>query len=160
MTVKLPFNINAGILEYTHADKTLRPLYTKGLLTISKADSVDEEDDGMDILNFKWKPLDTTSGEDHPDPVEKVLFPGEQIIVPYTHLKSSKQFPNSLIYLLTFSSGEVVPFYIQEQDTSSKVDTYELNKDGHKGDGFRKTLMNMNEDLINIFTSIIKGDYE
>ena len=61
MTVKLPFNINAGILDYNPSDKTVRPLYTKGLLTISKADSLDEDDDGMDILNFKWKPLDTVS---------------------------------------------------------------------------------------------------
>ncbi|CAI8500623.1 unnamed protein product [Hanseniaspora opuntiae] len=131
MTVKLPFNINAGIMDYNPSDKTVRPLL--------------------------WTQIQEKTTQRL---VEKVLFPGEQIIVPYTHLKSSKQFPNSLIYLLTFSSGEVVPFYIQEQDASSKVDTYELNKDGHKGDGFRNTLMSINDDLINIFTSIIKGDYE
>lgn len=160
MTVKLPFKINAGLLDYNPSDQTVRPLYTKGLLTISKADSLNEDDDGMDILNFKWEPLDTGSGGDHLEAVEKVLFPGEQIIVPYTHLKSSRQFPNSLIYLLTFSSGEVVPLYIQEQDTGCKADTYELNKDCHKGDGFRSTLTSMNDELMMIFTSIIKGDYE
>lgn len=160
MTVKLPFTINAGILDFEPVQRRVSPRYTKGLLTISKADSIDEDEDDMDILNFKWKPLDTNSEEDHSQVIEKVLFPGEQIIVPYTHLKKSQQFPNSLIYLLTFSSGEIVPFYMQEQDPTSKVETYQLAKDDMKGDGSRNILTKMNDDLMNIFTSIIKGDYE
>lgn len=163
MTFKLPLILNAGILEYTADTKTLKPVPTKGLLIISKADSPeeDEDDDDMGMLNFKWKPIDPTDDDKNVESIEKVLFPGEQIIIPYKEMKQSKQFSNSLIYLLTFRSGEVVPFYIQEQDPSNnKLVTFIIDKDTYKGHGTTTALNTLNDELMGVFTKIIKGDYE
>jgi len=63
--------------------------------------------------------------------------------------------------LLTFRSGEVVPFYIQEQDPSNnKLVTFIIDKDTYKGHGTTTALNTLNDELMGVFTKIIKGDYE
>lgn len=157
MTFKLPLSLTAGIIEHSPDSDYYKPLPTQGLLTISKAESQDDEDDDMGMLSFVWKPLDP-SADKKVETIEKVLFPGEQIIIPHTSLKESAQFPSSLIYLLTFRSGEVVPFYIQDP-SSTNLSTY-IKKDAFKGHSTASGLNKLNDELMGVFTDILKGDYE